>query len=191
MSSVANCNGTLVHPAVRGWPEGRDYIEVYVSAVANPGLFWIQPLSSTSADLDDLVDRITSLYTSEMSKVCYLPLHIRDVKGLLPPFTHQICQRFVISLYTSDMSTVSYLPLPIRYVKELLSPLHIRDVKGFLPPFIHQICQRIVISFTYQRCQRLVISLYTSKMSKVSYLPLHIRDVKGLLSPLHIRDVKG
>jgi hypothetical protein len=68
LSSVANSNGTLVHPAVRGWPEGRDYIEVYVSAVANPGLFWIQPLSSTSVDLDDLVDRITSLYTSEMSK---------------------------------------------------------------------------------------------------------------------------
>ena len=155
LSSVANCNGTLVHPAVRGWPEGRDYIEVYVSAVANPGLFWIQPLSSTSADLDDLVDRITSLYTSEMSKVCYLPLHIRDVKGLLPPFTHQICQRFVISLYTSDMSKVCYLPL------------HIRDVKGLLSPFTHQ------------RYQRFVISLYTSEISKVCYLPLHIRHVNG------------
>lgn len=68
LSSVATSNGTLVHPAVRGWPEGRDYIEVYVSAVANPGLFWVQPLSSTSVDLDNLVDRITSLYTSEMSK---------------------------------------------------------------------------------------------------------------------------
>lgn len=68
LNSVANSNGTLVHPAVRGWPEGRDYIEVYVSAVANPGLFWVQPLSSTSVDLDNLVDRITSLYTSEMSK---------------------------------------------------------------------------------------------------------------------------
>jgi len=89
LSSVANSNGTLVHPAVRGWPEGRDYIEVYVSAVANPGLFWVQPLSSTSVDLDNLVDRITSLYTSEMSKVCYLPLHIRDVKGLLSAFSHQ------------------------------------------------------------------------------------------------------
>ena len=105
MSSVANSNGTLVHPAVRGWPEGRDYIEVYVSAVANPGLFWIQPLSSTSVDLDDLVDRITSLYTSEMSKVCYLPLYIRYVKELLSPLH-------------IEMSKVSYLSL------------HIKDVKG-------------------------------------------------------------
>ncbi|XP_063438275.1 tudor and KH domain-containing protein-like isoform X2 [Mytilus trossulus] len=55
-----------VHPAVRGWPAGRDYIEVYVSAVANPGLFWVQVLSSMSVELDNLVDRITSFYTSEM-----------------------------------------------------------------------------------------------------------------------------
>ncbi|VDI17447.1 tudor domain-containing protein 2 [Mytilus galloprovincialis] len=55
-----------VHPAVRGWPAGRDYIEVYVSAVANPGLFWVQILSSMSVELDNLVDRITSFYTSEM-----------------------------------------------------------------------------------------------------------------------------
>ncbi|XP_076081099.1 tudor and KH domain-containing protein-like [Mytilus galloprovincialis] len=55
-----------VHPAVRGWPTGRDYIEVYVSAVANPGLFWVQILSSMSVELDNLVDRITSFYTSEM-----------------------------------------------------------------------------------------------------------------------------
>ncbi|XP_052097601.1 tudor and KH domain-containing protein-like [Mytilus californianus] len=55
-----------VHPAVRGWPEGRDYIEVYVSAVANPGLFWVQILSSMSVELDNLVDRITSFYTTEM-----------------------------------------------------------------------------------------------------------------------------
>lgn len=57
-----------IHPAVRGWPEGKDFIEVYVSAVANPGLFWVQPLSSMSVELDRLVDRLTSLYTSELSK---------------------------------------------------------------------------------------------------------------------------
>ncbi|OPL20664.1 hypothetical protein AM593_03382, partial [Mytilus galloprovincialis] len=57
-----------VHPAVRGWPAGRDYIEVYVSAVANPGLFWVQILSSMSVELDNLVDRITSFYTSEMQQ---------------------------------------------------------------------------------------------------------------------------
>ena len=40
---------------------------------------------------------VISLYTSDMSTVSYLPLHIRYVKGQLSPFTHQRSRRIVIS----------------------------------------------------------------------------------------------
>lgn len=49
------------------WPEGKEYVEVYVSAVASPSNFWIQILTSMAVQLDELVSSMASLYSSEIS----------------------------------------------------------------------------------------------------------------------------
>lgn len=49
------------------WPDGKEFVEVYVSAVASPSNFWIQVLTSMAVQLDELVSSMTSLYSSEMS----------------------------------------------------------------------------------------------------------------------------
>ncbi|KAJ8298883.1 hypothetical protein KUTeg_022943 [Tegillarca granosa] len=49
------------------WPEGKEYVEVYVSAVASPSNFWIQILTSMAVQLDELVSSMASMYSSEIS----------------------------------------------------------------------------------------------------------------------------
>ncbi|CAC5358111.1 TDRKH [Mytilus coruscus] len=93
-----------VHPAVRGWPEGRDYVEVYVSAVANPGLFWVQIVSTMSVELDNLVDRITSFYTSEMSQVCTGLFWVQPLSSMSVELYNLVDR--ITSFYTSEMSQV-------------------------------------------------------------------------------------
>ncbi|KAK3095253.1 hypothetical protein FSP39_012233 [Pinctada imbricata] len=59
LSSSSNNSGSLP------WPSGREYVEVYVSSVANPSTFWVQILSSNSVQLDELVAQMTLFYSSE------------------------------------------------------------------------------------------------------------------------------
>lgn len=44
------------------------YLEVYVSAVADPGCFWVQVRSPKSVELDHLVDEMTEYYSQEENK---------------------------------------------------------------------------------------------------------------------------
>ena len=67
-SSPSDCQtGRLgrVYP----WPQGREYVEVYVSSVANPSTFWVQILSSMAVQLDELVSKMTMYYSMEEAKV--------------------------------------------------------------------------------------------------------------------------
>ncbi|XP_046545484.1 uncharacterized protein LOC124255630 [Haliotis rubra] len=59
---------------VPDWPEQKDYLEVYVSAVENPSHFWIQILSSTALQLDRVTEDMTRFYTTdEATRDCQIP----------------------------------------------------------------------------------------------------------------------
>ena len=47
------------------WPEGRDFVEVYVSSVANPDTFFVQILTSMSLQLDEVVKEMSQYYCKE------------------------------------------------------------------------------------------------------------------------------
>ena len=51
------------------WPENKDYVEVYVSAVANPGIFWVQIVSSLALQLDELTDTMSRHYSDHREEV--------------------------------------------------------------------------------------------------------------------------
>ena len=44
------------------WPRHDAFLEVYVSAVEHPGHFWVQVISSKSAQLDRLGEEMTHYY---------------------------------------------------------------------------------------------------------------------------------
>jgi hypothetical protein len=48
-----------------GFPKGRDFVEVYVSAIATPGHFWVQVIGAMALELDKLSDTMTRFYNSE------------------------------------------------------------------------------------------------------------------------------
>ncbi|KAH3753334.1 tudor and KH domain-containing protein-like [Dreissena polymorpha] len=43
-------------------PKGPEYLEVYVSAIAHPGAFWVQLIGSTAVKLDQLSESMTRFY---------------------------------------------------------------------------------------------------------------------------------
>ena len=43
-------------------PKGPEYQEVYVSAIAHPGAFWVQLIGSTAVKLDQLSESMTRFY---------------------------------------------------------------------------------------------------------------------------------
>ena len=47
------------------WPKGRDFVEVYVSSVANPDTFFVQILTSMSLQLDEVVKGMSQYYYKE------------------------------------------------------------------------------------------------------------------------------
>ncbi|XP_062589324.1 tudor and KH domain-containing protein homolog [Saccostrea cucullata] len=47
------------------WPSGREYVEVYVSSVANPSTFFVQILTSMSIQLDEMVKDMSQYYSKE------------------------------------------------------------------------------------------------------------------------------
>lgn len=50
------------------FPAKNDFFEVFVSAVENPGHFWVQLLTKDSPDLDQLTKNLTLLYSSSESQ---------------------------------------------------------------------------------------------------------------------------
>lgn len=50
------------------WPENKEYVEVYVSAVANPGIFWVQIVSSMALKLDELTADMSRHYGQNIEK---------------------------------------------------------------------------------------------------------------------------
>lgn len=52
------------------------FLQVYVSAVADPGCFWVQVRSPRSVELDHLVDEMTEYYSQEENKQIHI---IKDV----------------------------------------------------------------------------------------------------------------
>ncbi|XP_069102961.1 tudor and KH domain-containing protein-like [Argopecten irradians] len=52
---------------VKEWPK-QEYVEVYVSSVADPHHFWVQIISTNAIHLDELVHRMSSLYNTDHYK---------------------------------------------------------------------------------------------------------------------------
>lgn len=52
---------------IMGWP-GTEYVEVYISSVADPHHFWVQLVTSMALQLDELVQNMTSLYNSDHNR---------------------------------------------------------------------------------------------------------------------------
>lgn len=52
------------------FPKGRDFVEVYVSAIATPGHFWVQTIGAMALDLDRLSNTMTRFYSSEGKVNC-------------------------------------------------------------------------------------------------------------------------
>lgn len=46
------------------FPSEKQYVEVYVSAIANPDNFWIQLIGSMALQLDQLSEQMTQYYES-------------------------------------------------------------------------------------------------------------------------------
>lgn len=49
------------------FPKGNDFYGVFVSAIDNPGHFWVQLLTEDSPHLDKLTNDLTELYSSSQS----------------------------------------------------------------------------------------------------------------------------
>ncbi|XP_033725770.1 tudor and KH domain-containing protein-like [Pecten maximus] len=52
---------------VKEWPK-QEYVEVYVSSVADPHHFWVQIISTNAIHLDELVHRMSGLYNTDHYK---------------------------------------------------------------------------------------------------------------------------
>ncbi|CAC5358109.1 TDRKH [Mytilus coruscus] len=163
-----------VHPAVRGWPEGRDYVEVYVSAVANPGLFWVQIVSTMSVELDNLVDRITSFYTSEMSQVCTGLFWVQPLSSMSVELYNLVDR--ITSFYTSEMSQVCtglFWVQPLSSMSVELDNL-VDRITSFYTSEMSQVCTGPFwvqplssMSVELDNLVDRITSFYTSEMSQV------------------------
>ena len=51
------------------WPRNKEYVEVYVSAVANPGIFWVQIVSSMALQLDEMTTKMSRHYSERTEEV--------------------------------------------------------------------------------------------------------------------------
>lgn len=56
------------------FPKGREYVEVYVSAIASPGHFWVQTIGAMALQLDKLSETMTRYYDGE-GKVSFFVTH--------------------------------------------------------------------------------------------------------------------
>ena len=65
VAMATSVEGTQL-PAVPG------FVEVYVSAVAHPGVFWVQKVSAMGLRLDELVQQMSRFYDSQVSLPCIL-----------------------------------------------------------------------------------------------------------------------
>lgn len=62
-------NNLTVEPMI---PTGSDgFLEVYVSAVENPGRFFVQIVGTQSIQLDKMVEEMTEFYSQSGNQVCY------------------------------------------------------------------------------------------------------------------------
>uniref|UniRef100_K1PDT6 Tudor and KH domain-containing protein n=1 Tax=Magallana gigas TaxID=29159 RepID=K1PDT6_MAGGI len=64
---------------VCSWPSGREFVEVYVSSVANPHTFFVQILTSMSLRLDEVVKSMSQYYATERQEDMVDTVNIGDL----------------------------------------------------------------------------------------------------------------
>ena len=62
---------TIVTLSAIPWPKNKEFVEVYVSAVANPGTFWVQIISSMALQLDEMTAKMSREYSEGREQVKY------------------------------------------------------------------------------------------------------------------------
>ncbi|XP_067938958.1 tudor and KH domain-containing protein-like [Watersipora subatra] len=68
------------------WPDTRDYLDCYVTAIVNPTHIWLQVLSQNSTKLDEINTRLCNLY-SDSSQI------VDDVVSNRPPIGTTVAAR--------------------------------------------------------------------------------------------------
>lgn len=60
-------------------PKTDDFFGVFVSAIDNPGHFWVQLLTKDSPDLDKLTNDLTAMYSSSESHAVLNAFKVGDI----------------------------------------------------------------------------------------------------------------
>lgn len=68
---------------VCSWPSGREFVEVYVSSVANPYTFFVQILTSMSLRLDEVVKSMSQYYATERQVRIHITLLRQKLVSML------------------------------------------------------------------------------------------------------------
>ncbi|KAL3854394.1 hypothetical protein ACJMK2_013665 [Sinanodonta woodiana] len=68
------------------WPAYKEYVEVYVSAIASPGIFWVQLVNSASLQLDLLTEQMTVFYGSNYDSGNLLVTDVKKGDIVASPF---------------------------------------------------------------------------------------------------------
>ncbi|KAK3593506.1 hypothetical protein CHS0354_037029 [Potamilus streckersoni] len=68
------------------WPAYKEYVEVYVSAVANPGIFWVQLVASASLQLDKLTEEMSAFYSRNFDSQELFVTDVRKGHIVASPF---------------------------------------------------------------------------------------------------------
>ncbi|PSN39206.1 Tudor and KH domain-containing protein [Blattella germanica] len=88
MSAEAVDEQNRRHNTERLLSSGNDYLELYVSAVANPSCFWVQMIGPRAVELDHLVEDMSEYYRQDVNRELH---HIKDISVeqlVAAPFSH-------------------------------------------------------------------------------------------------------
>lgn len=64
------------------------FFDVFVSALENPGQFWVQLISTKGVELDQLVDKMTEYYTDPVNRELHVLQEINVGQIVAAPFDH-------------------------------------------------------------------------------------------------------
>ena len=66
------------------FPKTDDFYEVFVSAIDNPGHFWVQLITEDSPQLDKLTTNLTRLHSSSESQAVLNAFKVSLISGYCP-----------------------------------------------------------------------------------------------------------
>ncbi|XP_022238896.1 tudor and KH domain-containing protein-like isoform X2 [Limulus polyphemus] len=86
-------------------PSAADgYTEVFVSAVENPGSFWVQTVGTKSVQLDKMVEEMTEFYTQQCNQELTRVSQVSVGDIVAAPFEHDHCwyRGIIVNIHEDD-----------------------------------------------------------------------------------------